>query len=122
MGCGIEGIPEMRGKMNVKQAINIAAAANTADENCNINVETMLAQMGRMNVAAISGGRVYDSVYAAVLPVSSGYHVVVSLAGNDTYTVRRVFVRGGKASVKGEWTNVYAEKVGDVAYAASCYR
>lgn len=108
--------------MNIKQALNLTAAANTAAETCNIDVPTLAAQMGRMNILAISGGRLYDSVYAAVLPVSSGYHVVISLAGNDTYTVRRVYCRAGKATIKHEWTDVYAEQVGDIAYTASCYR
>lgn len=79
-------------------------------------------QIGRMNVLAISGGRATIGYHCVVLPVSSGYHVVVSLQGNDTYRVQRVFLRAGKASVKEEWTDVYCDQVGEVAYQASCYR
>ena len=108
--------------MNIQQVANIKAAADTATETGHMDAYEALVQIGMRNVAAISGGRTYTSDNAVVMPVSSGYHVVVSLAGNDTYTVRRVFVRGGKASVKGEWEGIYCDEVGEVAYTASCYR
>jgi hypothetical protein len=86
------------------------------------DTRTLIAQIGKMNILAISGGRIYARETGITLPVSSGYHVTVDLAGNDTYIVRRVFVRAGKRHVKGERTNVYCEEVGEVAYKASCYR
>jgi len=109
--------------MNITQAINIAAAASTADsDHGRMNSAETVAQIGRMNVAAISGGRVHAAENAIVMPVSNGYHVVVSLTASDTYNVRQVFVRSGKASVKGEWTDIYCDEIGDVAYGASCFR
>ena len=107
---------------SVSQTLNIYAAAQTAPEAGAMNAEACVDQIGRMNVAAISGGRVISSDNAIVMPVASGYHVVVSLDASDTYTVRRVYTRKGKATVKAEWINVYADMVGEVAYAASCFR
>lgn len=82
---------------------------------------TLVAQIGRMNVLAISGGRVRTRETGVTLPVAHGYTVTVDLAANDTYTVRRIFTRGAKAWVKGERTNVYCDEVGEIAYRASCY-
>jgi uncharacterized protein YgiB involved in biofilm formation len=111
----------MRGNMNTKQVMNLAAAANAASTYCLIDADETVAQIGRMNVLAISGGRVFASDTAVVMPVSSGYHVVISLDPSDTYTVQRVFVRNGRAYVKGEWTDVYCDQIGEAAYQASCY-
>ena len=96
---------------SVSQTLNIYAAAQTAPEAGAMDAKTCVDQIGRMNVAAISGGRVISSDNAIVMPVSNGYHVVVSLDASDTYTVRRVYTRKGKATVKGEWINVYADMV-----------
>lgn len=87
-----------------------------------VDPRVLLNQIGRMNVAAISGGRVnvYDD--GVVLPVGSGYSVHVFLAADDTYTVRRVFKRGTKQWVKGEATGVYYDTVGETAYRASSFR
>jgi len=82
----------------------------------------LVAQIGRMNVLAISGGRVLARETGVTLPVSNGYTVTVDLAWDDTYTVRRVFTRAGKVWVKGEQTGVYFDEVGEVAYRASCFR
>lgn len=83
---------------------------------------TTLGQIGRMNVLAISGGRVLRDGETMVLPVGHGYTVEVDLdEGSDTYTVRRMFRRGGKAFPKGEQTYVYCDEIGEVAYRASCY-
>lgn len=97
---------------------------------------TVLRQIGSMNVMAISGGRVemiHDNVtysdgtnadepIGVRLPVAAGYRVDVVLdRASDTYTVNRVFVRGGKEYPKGTMSGVYAEQVGDIAYAASIY-
>lgn len=86
------------------------------------NHSTTLAQIGRMNVLAVSGGRVLRDGETLVLPCGSGYTVEVDLdEGSDTYTVRRVFNRGGRKFPKGEQTYVYCDEVGEVAYRASCY-
>lgn len=84
--------------------------------------ETIARQIGRMNVLAISGGRVQHRETGVTLPVGSGYSVTVDLAANDTYTVRRVFKRGAKVWVKGEQTEVYCDEVGEIAYQASSFR
>lgn len=84
--------------------------------------QELLNQIGRSNVLAISGGRVRLVGDTLVLPVGNGYTVEIDLAGNDTYTVRRVFTRGVKRWIKGECVNVYCDQVGEVAYVASCFR
>lgn len=82
----------------------------------------VVAQIGRMNIFAISGGRVMRRQTGITLPVSNGYSVTVDLDASDTYVVRRVFKRGAKVWIKGEVRNVYCEDIGDVAYYASCFR
>lgn len=83
----------------------------------------MIGQIGRGNILAISGGRTHlvgDG--HIVLPVRYGYAVeVIYDAGSDTYTVCRTFTRGTKRWVKKQWTNVYCDEVGEIAYRASCY-
>lgn len=81
----------------------------------------LLAQIGRMNHLAISGGRVRVMGDTLILPVGAGYSVQITLDANDTYTVRRVFTRGVKQWVKGERSYVYGDQVGEIAYEASCY-
>lgn len=85
------------------------------------DAQTLVQQIGRGNVLAISGGRVKVRESGITLPVHQGYRVEIDLAGNDTYTVRRVFARGTKTWIKGERTNVYCDEVGETAYEASCY-
>jgi hypothetical protein len=81
-----------------------------------------IAQIGRMNVLAISGGRSsVNAVGDLVLPVGSGYSVEIAYDFSDTYTVRRVYTRGMKRWVKGEVSEVFCEEIGEVAYRASCY-
>jgi hypothetical protein len=82
----------------------------------------LLAQIGRMNIMAISGGRVERRPTGVTLPVGSGYRVTVDLDFNDTYVVRRIFQRAGKTFVKGELRDVYCEDVGERAYEASSFR
>ena len=87
-----------------------------------LDVDVLVQQIGRWNLMGISGGRVRVDGERVVLPVGSGYRVEIELAPNDTYTVRRVFVRGTKRFVKGELTDVYFDQVGEVAYQASSFR
>jgi len=82
----------------------------------------LIAQIGVPTVLAISGGRVMGRKTGITLPVSNGYRVTVDLNHDDTYVVRRVFVRRGRAFDHGEMRGVYAEDVSEVAYAASCFR
>lgn len=95
--------------------------------------DTLLDQIGRMNVMAISGGRVgvwkpKGECVEVELPVSSGYLVRITLAWDDTYTVERILRRRPKgqtakvSKVLGRMTGVYCDQVGEVAYRASCYK
>ena len=89
--------------------------------------QVTLAQVGRMNLMAISGFRwsldttvaPYDDI---LLPVSSGYRVRIALDANDTYTVTREMRRGSKLFVKGVQTDVYCEELGEACYQASSYK
>lgn len=87
---------------------------------------TMLEQIGRMNVLAISGGRVHYGTDlehpTIILPVRYGYAVEVTYEpGQDLYTVRRTFTRGLKRWTKRTWERVYNDQLGEIAYTASCY-
>ena len=86
------------------------------------DAQTLVQQIGLGNIFAISGGRIIRRETGITLPVSNGYSVTVDLAGNDTYTVRRVFSRAGKVSIKGEVSDVYCIEVGSVAYQAHAFR
>lgn len=88
----------------------------------------LLGQIGLGNIAAISGLRVGrlvckdsdgrpDYFGGVVLPVANGWAVHVGLAWDDTYTVRQVF----RGKVRQEWTGVYCDNVGEVAYRASLW-
>lgn len=82
---------------------------------------TLIAQIGRMNHLAISGGRARLAGDTLVLPVGSGYTVEIDLDPSDTYTVRRVYTRGIKRWIKGEVAGVYADQIGEVAYSAHAF-
>lgn len=84
--------------------------------------QTIAQQIGRMNILAISGGRVQALPDGIELPVSSGYKVRVRLTPLDLYRVERVMVRGRKTFDKGAVENVFCDDVGELAYLASCYR
>lgn len=83
--------------------------------------QEILRQIGRMNVLAISGGRVVALPDGVELPVGSGYRIRVRLTPMDEYTVERVFVRAGQEFSKGI-KDAWAGNVGSVAYYASCFR
>ena len=88
-----------------------------------MNPQVTLAQVGRMNLMAISGFRWgMDASGDILLPVSSGYRVRISLEADDTYTVTREMKRGAKIFVKGSQDNVYCDELGEVCYQASCYK
>jgi hypothetical protein len=92
------------------------------------NEDELIKQIGRMNVFAISGGRVgvivndEGETVEIQLPVSNGYRVSIKLGWDDTYTVSRQFVRKGTVSDKGTIEGVYCTEIGEVAYQASCFR
>lgn len=81
-----------------------------------------LRQIGTLNVLSISGGRASLVAEGLMLPVGNGYSVRITLAADDTYTVERVFTRGGRHWIKGRREGVYCDEIGDAAYYASCFR
>jgi len=104
--------------VNHKAAIAILAEI---DKGRPLDANELVAQIGKMNYFAISGGRGIKGQSSLLMPVHAGYWVTVTLDPSDTYTVRRIFCRAGKVFVKHEWTDVYCDEVGDVAYLASCH-
>lgn len=88
----------------------------------NAQRQEIIRQIGKMNILAISGGRVTAIEDGIELPISNGYKVRVILTPSDTYRVERVFVRAGKVTPKGHCDDVYCDEIGEVAYYASCYR
>jgi hypothetical protein len=87
-----------------------------------VNLRELVSQIRPVDLLAISGGRVVGRQTGVTLPVSNGYYVFIDLAGNDTYTVRRVFKRGMNWFLKGEVEGVHAEDLSETAYRASCFR
>jgi hypothetical protein len=93
------------------------------------SVNQTLGQIGRMNVLAVSGGKV-NGLYGpnggkaigVELPVSSGYKVRVYLNDNDTYTVQRVYHTAASEKLLGETTGVHADQVGEDVYQAGMYK
>jgi len=91
------------------------------------NEDELIDQIGRMNIFAISGGRVgvtknnQGETVEVELKVGKGYRVSISLGWDDTWTVSRQFVRKGVVSDKGTLTGVFADQVGEIAYKASCF-
>ena len=89
----------------------------------NTVTSTMIAHIGRMNLLAISGGRVTPITETVVqLPVAAGYRVEVTYdRGRDLYDVRRLHYRAGRYTIRGEMLGLYADQLADAAYRASCY-
>ena len=86
------------------------------------DARTLVDQVSMMNIMAISGGRIIRRETGITLPIRYGYSGEIDLAGNDTYTVKRVYTKGLNRIIKGELAGVYCDEVGEVAYLASCYR
>jgi hypothetical protein len=99
----------------------------TKQEGRPFNEDELIDQIGRMNIFAISGGRVgitkndQGETVEVELKVGKGYRVSISLGWDDTWTVSRQFVRKGVVSDKGTLTGVFADQVGEIAYKASCF-
>jgi hypothetical protein len=104
----------------IQDASGRAAPAGEFDDRA--DCREIARQIGIWNLRAISGGRAVCRPAGITLPCGSGYSVTVDLAGNDTYTVRRVFTRAGKSWVKGERSGVHCDQVGEVAYRAGMFR
>ena len=99
----------------------------TKQEGRPFNEDELIDQIGRMNIYAISGGRVgitkndQGETVEMELKVGKGYRVSITLGWDDTWTVSRQFVRKGVVSDKGTLTGVFADQVGEIAYKASCF-
>ena len=84
--------------------------------------QEIVRQIGRMNLLSISGGRVRPTTDGIELPVSNGFHVRITLTPMDTYTVERVFRRGGKEFIHGRVEDVYCDTLHEIAYRAGMFR
>ena len=88
-----------------------------------LDISQLLGQIERMTLLAVSGGRWIRSGTSSVrFHCGAGFEVVVTLEADDTYTVRRLFRRSGKAFLHGERTGVHCEQVSEAVYYASCFR
>lgn len=107
-------------------AVNKGWDSSTMPKGCGARdfaADQTIAQIGRMNILGISGGRVTtlrakNRVVGIELPVGSGYKVRVFLDADDTYVVQRVWREIVKGSVEG----VYCDMVGEVAYQAGMFQ
>jgi len=83
----------------------------------------ILRQIGRMDRLAVDGGRPAAPLDRGVrLTCGNGYRVDIILDPSDTYTVRRVFVRGAREWIKGERTDVYWPDLSETVYRAGMFR
>jgi hypothetical protein len=84
--------------------------------------QTIISQIPRMTIFAISGGIVHPLPDGIRLPVGNGYKVDIHLTAGDDYTVERVFVRNGVTTSHGAEDTVYCDELSETAYRASCFR
>jgi len=85
-------------------------------------VNQLIGQIGHMNLLAVCGGRRMIHNGALEMAVGGGYRVLVFLSSNDTYEVRRVFVRKGEYILKGTVSDVYNDQIAEVVWQASLWR
>jgi hypothetical protein len=96
------------------------------------DIAELMSQIGRMNVFAVSGGRVVaienslGERVGVILPCGKNRAVEVVLDWMDTYTVRRVRMvssgaKKGTVEVESETQGVYCTEVGETVYQASCW-
>ena len=110
-------------KKQINEEMARAEMAQEAEERGyrKVHALTLVQQIGKMNILAISGGRVEVRETGITLPVAKGYSVAIDLNFMDLYDVKRVYTRAGERKVKGEVTDVYFSEVGEIAYKASCF-
>jgi hypothetical protein len=110
-------------KKQINQEMAMADMAEEAKERGyrKINAQELVEQIGKMNVMAVSGGRVQVRETGITLPVGMGYSVEIDLNFMDLYDVKRVYNRAGDRTVKGVVEDVYATEIGEMAYKASCF-
>ena len=94
-----------------------------ADTGRVLDAHQLLGQIEWSTILAVSGGRwARAGISSVVFPAGAGFEVLVTLEADDTYTVRRLFRRGGKVFLHGELQNVYCDEVSERIYFASCFR
>jgi hypothetical protein len=110
-------------KKQINQEMAMADMAEEAKERGyrKINAQELVEQIGKMNVMAVSGGKVQVRETGITLPVGMGYSVEIDLNFMDLYDVKRVYNRAGDRTVKGVVEDVYATEIGEMAYQASCF-
>ena len=86
-----------------------------------VDANTLVSQIGTMNIMAISGGLIMPRKTGITLPVGEGYSVEIDLNFMDFYDVKRVYTEGTTRIIKGEAEDVDCFNIGEVAYRASCY-
>lgn len=86
-----------------------------------LDANTLVSQIGAMNIMAISGGLVIPRKTGITLPVGDGYSVEIDLNFFDYYDVKRVYTEGTTRTIKGEVEDVDFTQIGGAAYRASCY-
>lgn len=96
-------------------------AADRSDLLVDMDLVQLIDQLGGA-LWNVSGGRLVSVGYVVYLPVSSGYVVAIELAFSDTYTVRRLLMRGGRIFGHGARERVYADELAEVAIRAGSYR
>ena len=100
----------------------------TKQEGRPFDEDVLIGQIGRMNILAISGGRVdvvknnQGETVEIELKVANGYRVSITLGWNDEWIVSRHLVRKGVVYPKGTVEGVLCDNIGEVAYKASCFR
>ena len=93
----------------------------------------ILQQIGKMNILAVSGGRVgllenaEGEKVGVFLPITHDRRVEVILTVMDTYRVirSRHIVKGSSAGaevIEAETNDIYCDEVGEAVYQASCWK
>ena len=96
------------------------------------DLHELMAQIGKMNIFAVSGGRTVAIQNAEgeqvglLMPCGKNRAVEVVLDWMDTYTVRRVRMvtagaDKGTIKVEAETEGVYCTEIGEAVYQASCW-
>lgn len=123
---GLTSVP-LSGILRDMTTTHSTTAALYTDAEARQIAQTILDQIGRMNVLAISGGRRSylqdDEGVEVILPCGHGYEVRITyVAARDLYTVTRGYRRGLSYWIKGQMTDIGDTELGEVAYRAGMYR
>jgi hypothetical protein len=79
----------------------------------NTEYDIALGHIGTDTLNNISHGRAELLDDAILIPVGDGgYYIRITPYYSILYTVQRVFIRGTKMMLKGEWNRVFADELG----------